>query len=85
MYISANGRGRRQDKRGQYFDGIAPEVWESRIGGYQPLHKWLSDRKGRELTFGDVEHYKRIVAALETTAHLMDDVDVAIADTGWFR
>ena len=85
VYISANGRGRRQDKRGQYFDGIAPEVWESRIGGYQPLHKWLSDRKGRELTFGDVEHYKRIVAALETTAHLMDDVDAAIADTNWFR
>ena len=85
VYISANGRGRRHDKRGQYFEGIAPEVWESRIGGYQPLHKWLSDRKGRELTFGDVEHYKRIVAALETTAHLVDDVDAAIADTNWFR
>ena len=83
VYISANGTGRRRDKRGQYFDGIAPAVWESRIGGYQPLHKWLSDRKGRKLTFSDIEHYKLIVAALEATQRLTHDVDATILDAGW--
>ncbi len=83
IYISANGTGRRQDKRGQYFEGIAPEVWESRIGGYQPLHKWLSDRKGRELTFSEREHYKLIIAALEATARLTGELDKALADADW--
>lgn len=33
-----------QDK---YFEGINPEVWNYHIGGYQVLHKYLKDRKGR--------------------------------------
>ncbi|MCY3709573.1 MAG: hypothetical protein OXG26_11815 [Caldilineaceae bacterium] len=27
--------------------GIAPDVWKFRVGGYQPLDKWLKDRRGR--------------------------------------
>jgi predicted helicase len=29
----------------QYFEGITPEIWTFKIGGYQVLDKWLKDRK----------------------------------------
>ena len=45
VYISKSKL--RPVKQGQYFDGVTPEVWESRIGGYRPTEKWLKDRKGR--------------------------------------
>ena len=83
VYISANGRGRDRARRGQYFEGISPEVWESRIGGYQPLHKWLSDRKGRVLSFSDIERYARIVAALHETMRLMKEIDNAVVDSSF--
>ena len=79
VYISANAK--KGNKRGQYFEGIAPEVWELRIGGYQPMDKWLKDRRGRELSFDDRNHYLKIAAALQETIRLMEDVDRAIADS----
>jgi len=33
----------------KYFEGVAPEVWNYYIGGYQVLPKYLKDRKGRIL------------------------------------
>ena len=71
VYI--NGKG----ARSQYFEGINPDVWEFRIGGYQPLKKWLQDRKGRELTVDDQFHYIRIAAALRETIRLMAAIDEA--------
>ena len=79
VYISANAK--KGGKRGQYFEGIAPEVWKFRIGGYQPMDKWLKDRKGRELSFDDRHHYVKIAAAQQETIRLMEDVDQAIADS----
>ncbi|MBI3397876.1 MAG: N-6 DNA methylase [Deltaproteobacteria bacterium] len=38
----------------QYFEGILPEVWEYRIGGYQVLDKWLKDRKDSALSLDDI-------------------------------
>ena len=48
----------------QYFDCVPPVAWEFFIGGYQPAQKWLKDRKGRTLTFGDILHYQKIIVAL---------------------
>ena len=79
LYISrddAEGGG-----RGQYFEGVPPEVWEFEIGGYQVCEKWLRDRRGRVLTFDDQEHYQRIVVAIAETIRVMDQVDAAIP--GW--
>ena len=73
VYINGGGR----LARGQYFEGIAPDVWEFRIGGYQPLKKWLQDRKDRRLTFDDQRHYIRIAAALRETIRLMAAIDQA--------
>jgi len=49
----------------KYFEGIAPEVWNYHIGGYQVLNKYLKDRKGRNMD--DAPHYCRIVTALSKT------------------
>jgi very-short-patch-repair endonuclease len=62
----------------QYFAGVPEEVWEFEVGGYQVLHKWLKDRKGRVLDFDDLRHYQRIVVALQQTLRLMEEIDEAI-------
>ena len=62
----------------QYFEGIAPALWEHMVGGYQVLKKWLADRKGRTLTSEDITHYQRIVRSLHETQRLMRAIDEAI-------
>jgi len=64
--------------REQYFEGVPVEVWNFEIGGYQVLHKWLKDRRGRILDYDDIEHYQQIVVALSETIRLMDEIDAAI-------
>lgn len=62
----------------QRFTGIDPETWEMHIGGYQPLEKWLKDRKGQKLTTEDVQHYLRIIIALRETRRIMAEIDSII-------
>ena len=59
----------------QYFGGVPRAVWEFRIGGYQVCERWLKDRKGRKLTYDDVQHYQKIVVALHETIRLMGEID----------
>ena len=64
----------------QYFEGVPPELWEHMVGGYQVLHKWLKDRKGRTLGSDDITHYQRIVRSLSETQRLMREIDMVIGD-----
>jgi hypothetical protein len=66
----------------QYFGGVREEVWEMMIGGYQPAEKWLKDRRGRELSYDDIEHYRRVIASLTETMRLMDVIDEYVLDIG---
>jgi len=60
----------------QYFEGIAPEIWEYQIGGYQVCHKWLKDRKGRrELSLDDIKHYCKMVTAIQKTIEIQKMID----------
>lgn len=59
----------------QYFDNVPVVAWEFYIGGYQPAQKWLKDRKERELSFDDIEHYQNIIYALLETDRLMKEID----------
>jgi predicted helicase len=68
----------------QYFEGVTPEVWNFHIGGYQVAHKWLKDRKGRKLSFDDIEHYHHIISALSETIRLMREIDEVITEAGGF-
>ena len=62
----------------QYFDNVPPEVWGYHIGGYRVCQKWLKDRKGRQLSYDDLTHYRGIVAALARTIGLQAAIDEAI-------
>ncbi len=62
----------------QYFDNVPPEVWGFHVGGYQVCEKWLKDRKGRTLSYDDIEHYRKITEALRQTLRLMEEIDRAI-------
>lgn len=59
----------------QYFEGVSNLAWNFYIGGYQPLQKWLKDRKGRTLSDEDIIHYQKIVVALTETDRLMKEID----------
>ena len=59
----------------QYFDNVPQTAWEFYIGGYQPAQKWLKDRKGRKLSYEDIEHYQRIVAVLWETAEIQKEIE----------
>ena len=59
----------------QYFDGVPLVAWAFYIGGYQPAQKWLKDRKGRRLTYEDINHYQRIISALKKTSEIMGRID----------
>lgn len=62
----------------QYFDNVPQAQWEQYIGGYQPLQKWLKDRKKTMLSAEDIEHYKKIIAALKLTEELMAEIDQVV-------
>lgn len=66
---------------GQWFTGIAPQVWAFRVGSYQVAEKWLKDRRGRVLSFADIEHYQRVMGALAGTIDLMARVDSTEEET----
>ena len=58
----------------QYFGNVPVTVWEFYIGGYRPLQKYLKDRKGRVLTFEEIQHYQAIVAVLGETIDIMQQL-----------
>jgi len=62
----------------QRFSNIPQSIWDFQIGGYQPLEKWLKDRKGTVLSDSDVCHYGLIVGSIIKTQSLMSDIDSAI-------
>ena len=59
----------------QYFSNVPKVAWDMYIGGYQPAQKWLKDRKGRTLSYKDIEHYIRIIAVLSETHRIMQLID----------
>jgi predicted helicase len=57
----------------KFFDNVEPEVWKYQIGGYQILHKYLKDRKGRQME--DPRHYCRVITALALTIKYQKEID----------
>jgi predicted helicase len=64
----------------QYFEGVPSETWDFQIGGYKVCEKWLKDRKGRELSYDDIQHWQRVVVALTETRRLMEEIDALIPE-----
>ena len=57
-------------------------MYNFHIGGYQVCQKWLKDRKGRTLSGEEIEHYPRIVVALNETIRIMKEIDEVIEEHG---
>ena len=66
----------------QYFEGVAPEVWEFQIGAYPPAQSWLKVRKGRILQPMDIRHYQAICQALRETLSVMTEIELEIQEHG---
>ena len=62
----------------KHFEGITPDLWNYHIGGYQVLHKYLKDRKGKSLA--DPIHYCRMVTALALTIEIQARIDQIIGN-----
>ena len=65
-----------------YFEGVPEHVWSFYVGGYRVCEKWLKDRRGRILSDEDVNHYQRIVVALDETISLIREIDRVIEKHG---
>ncbi|MCH8488558.1 MAG: N-6 DNA methylase [Oceanicaulis sp.] len=63
---------------GQRFEGVPEIAWQFYIGGYQPAQKWLKDRKGRALSFADIQHYQRIIKVLSETHRIMGEIELPL-------
>jgi len=50
-------------------------VWEYQIGGYQVLAKYLKDRKGRDLSKEEIEHYMKVAKVIKRTIEVHKEVD----------
>ena len=57
---------------GEHFQGRCGRY---QIGGYQVPDKYLKDRKGRELSLEDIEHYRMVAEAIERTIEVQGAVD----------
>lgn len=55
-----------------YIAGVAETIWNMYIGGYQPIQKWLKERKGIELSSEDINHLLSIIEILRKTREQMD-------------
>jgi predicted helicase len=66
------------NKKGDRFTGVPESVWNFYVGGYQVCHKWLKDRKSRQLSPEDLNHYQKIIVALSETMQIMNAIDAAI-------
>jgi len=62
----------------QYFDNISEEIWNYSIGAYQPARTWLKYRADTELSYDDIEHYKKIIFILSQTMVIQRDINEII-------
>ncbi|MCU0959300.1 MAG: hypothetical protein MUF48_04285 [Pirellulaceae bacterium] len=66
--------------------GVSHAVWEFRVGSYQVCKKWLQERRGRWVTADEIQHYARLLAAVQQSLQYVQDVEhVVEAHGGWSR
>ena len=53
-------------------------MWNYYIGGYQVLHKYLKDRKGRRMD--DARHYVLIATSINKTIGVQKEIDSIYPD-----
>lgn len=51
------------------------KTWEFFIWGYQPLQKWLKDRKEKTLTNDEILHFLKMIFVIIETIKLMKNLE----------
>lgn len=72
----------------QYFSSVAPAVWSYRVGSYNPLEKWLQDRRERTLSLADRRHYETFATAIGKALDELPHVEAAwqlVRGSDWFN
>jgi predicted helicase len=72
----------------QYFEGITQAMWDYKVGSYNPLEKWLKDRRGRTLSAADRRHYETFATAIKKLLDELPQLETAwqaILGGGWFN
>lgn len=65
----------------QYFENVKKEVYDYSIGGYKPIEKYI---KAREiLTLKDISHLIKVIAVIERTIYLQEEIDKVWLSTVW--
>ena len=64
------------NKTGARFTSVPVEIWNMGVGGYQPLQKWLKDRKGHILSANEIEHYIQMIAILIETKRIVSKIKI---------
>ena len=62
--------------KSSYFYDVDESIWQFLMGGYQPLVRWFKDRKGKELTEGEIEYYMRIISVIAETISIMNEIEL---------
>ncbi len=66
----------------EYFDGISKRVYDFYIGGYRVCHKWLRDRRGKELTLNEIHFFGKIVRVIQEIMRIMEKIDIIMEKYG---
>ncbi len=56
------------------FENIEADIWNYTMCGYQPMQKWLKDRRGCDLTEAEVINFRQMQEAIEETIEIMDEM-----------
>lgn len=68
------------NEEGQCFEGLSPQVWRYRVGGYPVLDRWLQDRAGRPLTWTECQAFLRTAAAIGRTIDVQERIDELVPE-----
>jgi predicted helicase len=67
----------------QYFEKISVEIWDYFVGGYRPAYQWLKERKGKNLNYENIKHFKNIIYVLSETIEIQKEIDKIMKITNW--
>ena len=65
-----------------WFSGVPENVWEWRVGVYQPCKKWLRDRRDVALGKDEIAVYQHMIEVIKRTMEICKDIDELIERHG---
>ncbi len=57
------------------FKNVSESTWQFIMCGYQPLQKWLKDRKGKTLRITDIQRFRHMQHAINETIRIMNKIN----------